>query len=241
VSQTQWANENNVDKRDTIENRKWNKKIVKLERDFDFIHTSIEQILSVLGKMKNFKTLRYSNGDKSVYNVIAGAFRIILVSYTNVTFHIDDEFRKYKMAKDSLKNIDLLNVLINHIKNSLEAHASEIKVNMGIDNKNNMMKLVITDNGSGIPEEFRKNVFTPNFSSKQIGDSIRGNGMYLNRHIIREFGGDIKVLQTSSKGTSIEISFKVRDKPDYHEEIIPDTENYEGCVEEIVDRIKCNG
>jgi signal transduction histidine kinase len=239
VSQTQWANENNVDKRDTIENRKWNKKIVKLERDFDFIHTSIEQILSVLSKMKNFKTLRYSNGNKSVYNVVAGAFRIILVSYTNVTYYIDEEFRKYKMAKNSLKNIDLLNILINHIKNSLEAHATEIKVNMNPDLKNNMMKLVITDNGSGIPEDIRKNVFTPNFSSKQIGDSIRGNGMYLNKHIIKEFGGDIKILHTSKKGTSIEISFKVQEKPNYNNEYIPEIESIDEHPHDEPYVIKC--
>jgi len=214
VSQTEWAEKHNMDKRETVESRKWNQKIIKLEKDFDFIHTSIEQILSVLSKMKNFKNLRYSNGDKSVYNVIEGAFRIISVSYSNVSYYIDDEFKKYKMGKDTLKNIDLLNVLINHIKNSLEAQASEIKVNMNPNIKKNMMKLVITDNGSGISEEIKKNVFNPNFSSKQIGDSIRGNGMYLNKHIVKEFGGDIKILQTSTKGTSVEISFRVNIKED---------------------------
>jgi signal transduction histidine kinase len=238
-AQKKWIKDNGIDLRNTPENREWNKKIMKLDKDFDFIHVSIEQILGVLSKMKNFKSLRYSNGDKSVFNVVSGAFRIILISYANVKCSIDTNLKKYKMGKDSLKNIDLLNVVINHIKNSLEADATVIKINMAKEMKNNMMRLVITDNGNGIPHEYLKNVFEPNFSSKQIGDSIRGNGMYLNRHIVREFGGDIKILQTSSKGTSVEISFKVQPKEDYEEEIVPEVENCKCPLDDDIYHINC--
>ncbi len=209
-SQKQWIKDNGVDLRNSPENRKWTKKIIKLDKDFEFIHLSIEQTLSVLGKMKNFKTLRYSNGNKTIYDVVQGALRIILISYCNIKCEIDEDLKKYRMCPNSLKNIDLLNVVINHFKNSIEADASKIKIFMSDDLKNNLMKLIISDNGSGIPEKYRKNIFEPNFSTKQIGDSIRGNGMYLNRHIIREFGGDIKILKTSEKGTDMEISFKVQ-------------------------------
>jgi len=206
-SQKEWAKINGIDKRDTIENRKWNKKILNLDKDFEFIKMSMEQIHFVLEKMKNFKTLKYSNGDKTVYDIIEGAFKIISVSYENVKYSIDPGFENYRMAKNSLKNIDLLNILINHIKNSLEANSTYIKIDRMHEVKNNLMTLVVNDNGAGIPKNIIKNVFLPNFSSKQIGDSIRGNGMYLNKHIITEFGGDIKILQSSTKGTSIAITF----------------------------------
>jgi len=219
-SQKQWQKDNEVDLRNTPENRKWNKKMKGLEKDFEYIHLSIEQIMSVLGKMKNFKSLRYSNGDKSIYNVISGAFRIILISYSNIECHIDEDFKNYRMGVNGLKNIDLLNILINHIKNSIEADATKIEIYMEEPPKNNIMKLIIKDNGNGIPDNIRKNVFEPNFSSKQIGDSIRGNGMYLNKHIVKEFGGDIKILESSNEGTIIEISFSSRTKENPEYEVI---------------------
>jgi len=193
---------------ETPNQRKWDSKIQKLEKDFDYIHLSIEQIVNILSKMSNFKTLKYSNGNKTVYDIIEGAFKIITISYSDINYIIDDKLKKYKMLKEGLKNVDLLNVVINHIKNSIEANSTLIEINILKYQDNGVLKIGITDNGNGIPKEFRKSIFEPNFSTKQIGDSIRGNGMYLNKHIIREFGGNIKILDTSEKGTTIELSFR---------------------------------
>ena len=63
----------------------------------------------------------------------------------------------------------------------------------------------IIDNGSGIPSSAEKKIFDPNFSTKSQDNSIRGNGMYLNRQIIRQGGGDTKVIETSKAGTTIEL------------------------------------
>ena len=62
------------------EKREMNKRIIKLEKDFEYIHTAFEQMFAVLNKMKNFKSLRYSNGDKTLYDIIEGAFKIISIS-----------------------------------------------------------------------------------------------------------------------------------------------------------------
>jgi len=47
-------------------------------------------------------------------------------------------------------------------------------------------------------------------SSKAIGSTIRGNGMYLNKHIIRDSGGDIRILSTSKDGTTIAVTIPVK-------------------------------
>ncbi len=188
------------------ENRKINKRMMSIDKDFQFIQLSIEQILSVLAKMKNFKSLRFSNGDRTIYDVSDGAFKISSVSNTDFEYSVDTELKQYRMKPDNLKNVDLLNVLINHIKNSVEANATLIEIKK-FKFDSGILEIVIIDNGSGIDNDIQKNVFTPNFSSKQIGASIRGNGMYLNKHIISEFGGNIKILESSHSGTSILISF----------------------------------
>ena len=194
------------------EKRAMNKKMVKLEKDFEFIRVAFEQMFAVLNKMKNFKSLRYSNGDKTIFDIIDGSFRIISISNADFNYVTDPEFKNYRMVSPTFKNIDLLNVLINHFKNSLEANANKIEVNMDISKFETTQKIsiLIKDNGNGIQDNIKHKIFQPNLSSKAIGDTIRGNGMYLNKHILTEAGGDIKIKETSPNGTIIAVTLPVK-------------------------------
>jgi len=186
--------------------RKRIKKINSLKKDFDFIKMSSEQIYSVLEKMKGFKHLRYSNGNKTLYNIIDGGFKIINISNSNFNYSIDEELCFYSLMSKKIKNADLLSIVINHFKNSLEAGASKLIVKF-ISFENNIVKIRILDNGSGIPDYAKKSIFLPNFSTKSDDNSIRGNGMYLNKYILNTSGGDVRLVSSSNKGTTIELSF----------------------------------
>ena len=61
--------------------------------DFEFIKTSSEQIYNILEKMKGFKHMRYSNGNKTIHDVFEGAFKIISISNTNYEHQIDDKLK----------------------------------------------------------------------------------------------------------------------------------------------------
>jgi signal transduction histidine kinase len=190
------------------EKREINKALIQLEDDFAFIRTSSEQIYNILEKMKGFKHLRYSNGNKSIKNIIDGGFKIIAISNSNFDYNVDEKLDNYSLDNNRIKNADLLNIMLNHIKNSLEANASKIYILFKEENKN-FVKLRIIDNGVGIPAEARADIFKPNFSTKGFDDGIRGNGMYLNRHIIEQSGGTIDLVNTSHKGTTIELKIPV--------------------------------
>lgn len=181
-----------------------NKKIVQMSNDFEFIKISTEQIYNILEKMKGFKHLRYSNGNKSIHDIASGAFKMIEISNTNFKFKIDENLRNYGVSTE-LRNADLLNVFINHIKNSLEASASEVVIAIHQYN-NGRLNVRILDNGTGIPKEAMDKVFVANFSTKRNEESTRGNGMYLNKHIIENAGGRIKIINTSVQGTTIDLA-----------------------------------
>jgi len=183
--------------------REINKELIKLTEDFDFIRTASEQIYSVLEKMKGFKHLRYSNGNKTLKDIIDGGFRIINISNSNFTYRIDNELENYNLIK--LKNADLLSIILNHLKNSLEANADKIVI-LFISYNVNELKFRIIDNGNGIPEDFKKNVFKPNFSTKSFDTGVRGNGMYLNKHILNNANGNVELISSSNKGTTMEIT-----------------------------------
>jgi signal transduction histidine kinase len=186
--------------------RRIDAELSKLGQEFEFIKTSSEQIYAVLEKMKGFKHLRYSNGNKSIRNIIDGGFKIINISNTDFTYSVDNKLSKYKLR--ILKNADLLSIILNHIKNSLEANADKILI-LYISHEHQKLKFRIIDNGNGIPKEVMSSVFKPNFSTKEMKNSIRGNGLYLNKHILTSNGGNVEIISTNKSGTTIEITIPV--------------------------------
>jgi len=163
---------------------KRNKKLIDLEEDFEFIKLSGEQIYGVLDKMKSFKHLRYSNGNKSIFDIFEGAFKIINISNGDFWYKIDERLNNYSLLK--LKNAELLSIIINHIKNSLEANADKIFISFTTFN--------VIDK-----------IFKANYSTKNDDYGVRGNGMYLNKYILNNVDGDVHLIETSKKGTTMEL------------------------------------
>ncbi len=87
-------------------------------------------------------------------------------------------------------------VLVNIIKNSIEAIGRAGAIAVRLERKNGGILLAVEDSGPGIPEEIRHLIFTPFFSSKETGQGI---GLTLVKEILSrhrfEFG-----LEGNSEG-----------------------------------------
>ena len=72
------------------------------------------------------------------------------------------------------------------------------------------LKLIITDTGSGIPEEIAAKIFDPYFTTK---NSEKGTGLGLStvHGIVKDHGGCIKVYSESNVGTSFQIFLPIVD------------------------------
>jgi len=196
--------EKSKDKRECVD------KLIEVQKEFKYIDASIEQIGNIFQKMKGFKSIKYSNGNKTIFDIIETAFQIMTISHKNFKWEIDEEFKKYRLChKKCLNNGDLLNILINHIKNSLEANATKVSAHF-IRYTDGFIYFFIKDNGSGIPKQFLNSVFSPNVSSKGGVLDVRGNGMFINREIIKNSGGDVRIVETSNKGTIFEIKLRAQ-------------------------------
>ena len=191
---------------DRSSNRQIDQDLINLNEDFLQIKASSQLIYSVLEKMKGFKHLRYSNGNKSIYDIVKGAFTMVRVSTQDFMCFIDDKLKDYKLC-GTLKNEDLLSILINHIKNSIEANATAVHIILDRTTSDKVF-IRILDDGNGIPKHAIENIFKPNFSTKRGINTTRGNGMYLNKHVLENSGGSVKVVETSNIGTTIELSIK---------------------------------
>ena len=181
----------------------------KLFENFELLETSTEQIKSVLNNMASFKQLRYSNGNKTIFDLIDGASKIMRVIIDHpFKLEIDEKLKNYKIDHISgLKNADFLNIILNHFKNSIEANATELKV-FKENLKGRHILINIKDNGNGIPDEFKEQIFLPDKSSKQDSIGLRGNGLFLNQKLLELFDGDIR-LKRSIVGEGTEFVLKI--------------------------------
>lgn len=88
--------------------------------------------------------------------------------------------------------IRLEQVLINLLQNGLEAVESRAdgEVRVRVEEQEESVALIVSDNGSGIPEPIMAALFTPFNTSKEGG---LGLGLVISKDIVNEFGGRIEV------------------------------------------------
>lgn len=95
----------------------------------------------------------------------------------------------------------------NLVKNAIDAMKGKGKISVVIENNNNLVKILVTDTGSGIPKKQFNSIFEPGFTTKKRG---WGLGLSLTKRIVEEYHkGKIKVLHSEiGKGTTMQVSFK---------------------------------
>jgi two-component system nitrogen regulation sensor histidine kinase NtrY len=91
-------------------------------------------------------------------------------------------------------------VIINLVDNAIEAmgRRGTIVVETGRDTAAGVVRLVVADDGPGIPVAERDKLFLPYYSTKQRGSGL---GLAIVRRIIAEHGGSIEVSDNEPKGT----------------------------------------
>jgi len=97
-------------------------------------------------------------------------------------------------------------VLINVIKNSMEAISEEGKLTIQTDQDRDFVKICIADTGIGIPAESINEIFNPFFSTKKKGTGL---GLAISYKIIKDHKGEIKISSELGKGSSFVIYLPV--------------------------------
>lgn len=115
---------------------------------------------------------------------------------------------KYVTPMDMKAQFDpnlLSRALGNIIRNALEAVArvESPEVMVGVSISEDVPFFRVSDNGPGLSEKAKENLFTPFFSTKEGGSGI---GLSLSRQIARLHKGDITVTSNSDRGTTVTIS-----------------------------------
>jgi two-component system nitrogen regulation sensor histidine kinase NtrY len=98
----------------------------------------------------------------------------------------------------------LRRVIINVVDNAIEAmdRCGTIEIATQHDAANNVVRIMVADNGPGIPAAERDKLFLPYYSTKQRGSGL---GLAIVRRIVAEHGGSIDVTDNVPRGTRFAI------------------------------------
>jgi signal transduction histidine kinase len=100
----------------------------------------------------------------------------------------------------------LTQVLVNLVRNALQATAQWRQVNIEASRLNGTVIFAVEDEGPGVPREVRENLFKPFVSSK--GEGGMGMGLYMAKLIIDSHAGEIAVLDRPQGGARFEVRLK---------------------------------
>jgi two-component system nitrogen regulation sensor histidine kinase NtrY len=91
-------------------------------------------------------------------------------------------------------------VVLNLVDNAVEAmhRSGTLSISTEHDKGNNLLRIVVADDGPGIPPAERDKLFLPYYSTKQRGSGL---GLAIVRRIVAEHGGAIDVADNVPRGT----------------------------------------
>jgi signal transduction histidine kinase len=101
--------------------------------------------------------------------------------------------------------VGLERVLINLLTNAGDAMPNGGSVTISVDNHDALpgwLRVLVTDDGPGIPPEALGKIFNLFYTTKEGGSGL---GLWLSRRIIREHNGEIEVQSELGKGTTFTI------------------------------------
>jgi signal transduction histidine kinase len=98
----------------------------------------------------------------------------------------------------------LMQALLNLLMNASDATPRGGTINVSCESDANKVALVVTDSGSGIPQEIAQRVVEPFFTTKPSGHGT-GLGLAIVQTIVKEHGGTMEIRSAPGQGTTIKL------------------------------------
>ncbi len=151
-------------------------------------------------------------GPIAINDVIAAALDItgyaVRTSSIDVTVDLADDLPLIHADADQLHQV-LLNLIVNAQQSLQERPAPRtLRITSGLDPGGDFVRVVVADNGPGIPEAVRARVFEPYFTTKPIGVGL-GVGLAVSLGIVEAHGGTLTVDCPPAGGAVFTIALPV--------------------------------
>jgi two-component system, NtrC family, nitrogen regulation sensor histidine kinase NtrY len=182
--------------------KSWNDKAPAFEEKLErFTRNQIEYIDNLSSIASAFSAFAKMPGTNPMEVNLLDQIRITLELFKdsgNVTFRVKWPNESKVIVYADKEHLN--GVFSNLFKNGIQSIPPERDglINVELDIRNDKVVVSISDNGTGIPEELQKKLFTPNFTTKSSG---MGLGLSIVKKYIESASGRIWFESEADKGT----------------------------------------
>ena len=159
----------------------------------------IDSLANIATEFSNFaKMPKPENIEFSINDLVASVHHLFANERTDMDITLQLPDKDFEVFAD--RN-HLTRVLNNLFKNAIQAVPDDRKgiIDVALYKEDHKAMIKVKDNGTGIPPEIQKKVFTPNFSTKNSGTGL---GLAICKSIVEGFSGDIYFETEEDKGTT---------------------------------------
>ena len=176
------------------------------------IHKQIDQIESLVNEFSDFARMPKPILKKNnLINIIKDNILLLNEIDNTVQINLKNDQNEYFLICDSEQ---ISRVFFNLVKNSIESTQERAsknpnllkKIDIVIENKNDYITLIITDNGIGFSDENLNNILKPYYTTKKKGSGL---GLSIVNKIINDHNGTIE-FNSDTTGTNIIINLPIK-------------------------------
>jgi two-component system, NtrC family, nitrogen regulation sensor histidine kinase NtrY len=176
-----------------------------LDETTSIIIKSVEDIKGIVNELTKLTHISQAKALEDINAVVEETVSLYRNLYHNIGFKLNQtKIPKSRVDQDGIKR-----AIINLISNSAKAigdRPGTIAITTKYDENKGMAILEVADNGSGIPEEDKKRIFDPYFTTDKHG---MGLGLAIVHSIILEHHGRIRVENNTPEGSRFIIELPI--------------------------------
>ena len=167
------------------------------------ILNSLENIESIISDMSNYsQNIQLNIKEENLKDILTRCVEFVARSYKQkgVSLELDTK-------EDIYLNLDknkIFQVILNLLKNALEATNKGKKVLVSLNKVDNKVEVKIKDEGCGISEENKEKIFRQYFSTKIQGSGL---GLFVSKEIVEKHNGTLELVSSSKEGSEFVITF----------------------------------
>ena len=171
--------------------------------------TIVKQVEELKGMVNEFSNFARMPACQPTPNHLNEIIQETLVLFQEAPKEVRIEFVPHDLPVFNIDRDQMKRVMINLIKNSLAAIEREgkVRIETSYDPRLQMVRLEVSDDGCGIPDEEKGKLFEPYYSTKKSGTGL---GLTIVNAIIADHNGYIRVRDNEPKGTTFLIELPVR-------------------------------
>lgn len=188
-----------------LDEKSKNKAISIIEFETERLKGLINDLLSLskIESIENVKELSNIDIKDDIYESLNLLIPLANKKNIKIDVNVEDNLNNIRGDSDWFTLI-----IINIVENSIKYTEEYGNIKIDVFNYNDGIKIVVEDNGIGIPEEDIPRIFERFYRvDKSRSNSIEGSGLGLAivKHIVILFGGTIELESKLGKGTKVSI------------------------------------